>query len=260
MPTKQRPSVVRSHEAPGGSSIEVRATVAPPWATVIIPAYNEEAGLAAVLNELAALDDDRIELLVVDDGSTDLTATVGEAAGARVVRHARNRGKGAAVQTGLAHARGDRIAVIDADGTYPAREIPALLGRLDGHDLVLGARTIGRDNIPLLNRLGNAAFSTAIRVASGASAADPLTGLYAARRSALLALELEAEGFGIETEIIMKATAARFRTVDHPVSYGARVGTTKLRPMRDGLAIGLTLARLALARGLRRRGRSSGDA
>jgi dolichol-phosphate mannosyltransferase len=227
---------------------------------VIIPAYNEEGGLAAVLHDLAALDEERIEFLVVDDGSTDLTAAVGHAAGARVVRHDRNRGKGAAVRTGLVHARGDRIAVIDADGTYPAREIPALLERLDRHDLVLGARTIGRDNIPLFNRLGNAAFSTAIRVASGARAADPLTGLYAARRSALLALELEAEGFGIETEIIMKATAGRLRTVDHPVSYGARVGTTKLRPMRDGLVIGRTLVRLALARGFRRRGRSRGDA
>lgn len=260
MPTKQRPPVVPSHEASGGSSTEHHRTVVPPWATVIIPAFNEEGGLAAVLHDLAALDDDRIEVLVVDDGSIDRTAAVATAAGARLVRHERNRGKGAAVRTGLSHARGERIAVIDADGTYPAHEVPAMLGRLDTHDLVFGARVIGRANIPRVNRLGNAAFSAAIRLASGAAAADPLTGLYAARRSDLLALELQAKGFGIETEIVMKGTAMGLRAVDHPVSYGARVGSTKLRPVQDGLSIGLTLARLTFARHVRRRGRSHGDA
>ena len=261
MPTKQRPPIVPSHEASGGSSTELRhRTAAPPWATVIVPAFNEEGGLAAVLDGLTHLEDGRIEVLVVDDGSTDRTAAVAIAAGARLVRHERNRGKGAAVRTGLAHARGDRIAVIDADATYPAHEVPAMLDRLDTHDLVLGARVIGRGNIPRINRLGNGAFSAAIRFASGARAADPLTGLYAARRSDLLGLDLRAEGFGIETEIVMKGTAAGIRLVDHPISYGSRVGATKLRPVRDGLAIGLTLARLAFARHVRRRGPARGDA
>jgi glycosyltransferase involved in cell wall biosynthesis len=229
------------------------AATATPRATVIVPAFNEEGGLAAVLNELRDELDENIEILVVDDGSTDRTASVAEAAGARLVRHPRNRGKGAALRTGLEHAAGERIVVIDADGTYPVREIGRMLDLLDTHDLVLGARRVGRANIPRVNRLGNAIFSTGIRTLSGLQAADPLTGLYATWRRHLQAMQLRSDGFGIETEITMKSAAMGLATADHAIPYGSRVGRTKLRPLRDGTAIALTMGRLGLARLLRRR-------
>lgn len=248
VPTAPRPPLVPQHVTPGGTEEGSAAVVAAPHTTVIVPAFNEENGLAAVLHELRRVLGDGIEILVVDDGSTDRTATVATAAGVRVASHSRNRGKGAAVRTGLDLAAGDRIVVIDADGTYPADQIPTILGLLDGHDLVLGARRRGRGNIPLFNRLGNAVFSTAIRRVSGFRSADPLTGLYASRRHHLRAMALRSDGFAIETEIAMKSAAMGLDAVDHEIPYGARVGESKLRPVRDGLAIATTLGRLALVR------------
>ena len=254
MPTTSRPPLVPAHVRGDTDSPSAPAPLAAaPRATVIVPAYNEEGGLAAVLNELREQLDESIEILVVDDGSTDRTAAVAEASGARLVRHPRNRGKGAALRTGLEHAAGERIVLIDADGTYPVREIPRMLDLLDSNDLVLGARRVGRANIPRLNRLGNAVFSTGIRTLSGLRAADPLTGLYATWRHHLRAMDLRSQGFGIETEITMKSAALGLVVADHAIPYGSRVGRTKLRPLRDGTAIALTMARLALVRLLRRR-------
>ncbi|HEX2222155.1 MAG TPA: glycosyltransferase family 2 protein [Candidatus Limnocylindria bacterium] len=229
-------------------------------ATIVIPAFNEELGLARVLAELPAILDGRAEILVVDDGSTDLTGEVARHHGARVLRHERNRGKGAAVRTGMAAARGERIVVIDADGTYPVSAIPEMLARLDAHDLVVGVRRAGRDNIPPLNRLGNAAFRTLIRL-SGFPSADPLTGLYGIQRRHLPRLRLRSEGFGIEAEIAMKSARLGLRSADVPLEYRPRLGTTKLRPVQDGLAIAVTIVREVLAgllgRGPRRKRRPS---
>lgn len=228
------------------------STVAAAAATVIVPAYNEEHGLAAVLHQLRPLRQSGVEVLVVDDGSQDRTAMVGRAAGVEVVARRRNGGKGAAIRSGLAAVTTDRVIVIDADGTYPVHEIPAMIRLLDDHDIVLGSRIMGRGNIPLLNRLGNGALRLAIRAVSGFRSADPLTGLYGLRREHVHALDLRSNGFGIEAEIAIKSAWLGLRAVDHPIAYGARIGDSKLHPVRDGLVIGRTIAGLALGGALNR--------
>ena len=96
--------------------------------SVVVPAYDEAARLGPTLARIAAyLADDDHELIVVDDGSRDTTAAIAAAAGARVERHAVNRGKGAAVRTGVLAARGDRILVCDADLATPIEEATGLL-------------------------------------------------------------------------------------------------------------------------------------
>lgn len=252
------------HTAVTRDSHALRLPKAPPTdATVVVPAYNEERGLAAVLNQLRPLREVGVAVLVVDDGSQDRTAMVGRAAGVDVVQRKHNGGKGAAVRTGLAAVSTDRLIVIDADGTYPVHAIPAMIRLLDDHDIVLGARTMGRGNIPLLNRLGNGALRIAIRAVSGFRSADPLTGLYALRREHLAALDLRSNGFGIEAEIAIKSARLGLRAIDHPISYGARIGDSKLHPIRDGMVIGRTIAGLALGGMLnalaRRRRRPSDD-
>ncbi len=225
----------------------------PARASLILPAYNEEAGLRATLAAVAALDLD-LEVIVVDDGSTDGTAVTAERSGAIVARHRTNRGKGAALRTGVGLATTDRIATMDADTTYPAAAISGMLALLDGHDYVSAARRDGRGHIPLVNRVGNAAIAFAIRRMSGSRLADPLTGMYAIRRSAFLALHPSSDGFGIETEIAMKAAAAPLRTTEIWIEYGPREGDSKLRPLRDGFEIMRTVLGVALeARVPRRR-------
>jgi glycosyltransferase involved in cell wall biosynthesis len=215
-------------------------------ATVIVPAYNEEAGIAAVLQQLAPLREQGIQVVVVDDASTDRTALVAEAAGALVVRRRRNGGKGAALRSGLARTDSAKVITIDADGTYPVSAILPIVRLLDDYDIALGVRTVGRGNIPLVNRFGNAALRLAIRAISGFSSADPLTGLYGIRREHLGAMALHSDGFGIEAEIAVKSARLGLRHVDHPIRYAERIGQSKLNPLWDGVTIAMTIVRLAL--------------
>jgi dolichol-phosphate mannosyltransferase len=217
-------------------------------ATVVLPAYNEEIGLAALLPSLVELSRDRFEVVVVDDGSTDSTASLAESFGCRVVRHAENAGKGVAVRTGLSAARGDKVIIMDADDTYPVEAVVELINRLDECEMVVGVRTLGRTNIPPLNRFGNAVLTTAIRIASGSPWTDPLTGLYGLRRNVLERMDLRSNGFSLEAEIAMKSVRLGLRVMDHPIVYRARAGASKLHPVRDGIRIAGTIASLGMRR------------
>jgi glycosyltransferase involved in cell wall biosynthesis len=218
-----------------------------PTATLLIPAYDEERGLAAVLSRLADKPIAGLEVIVVDDGSKDATASVAERHEVRLLTHPVNRGKGAAVQTGLAAAAGPKIVVIDADDTYPLDAIPGLLELLDTHDHVRGTRQSGRANIPPVNRFGNAMIALAVRLVSGVRSPDPLTGLYALRAADLRRMRLTSTGFGLETEIAVKSARMKLRTADLPIRYGARQGESKLSPVRDGVVILKTILSLVWA-------------
>lgn len=217
-------------------------------ATVVLPAYNEETGLKALLPSLLALSRDRFEVVVVDDGSTDGTASLAESMGCRVVRHAANSGKGVALRTGLMAARGEKVIIMDADDTYPVDAVLEIIDRLDECEMVVGVRTLGRANIPLFNRFGNAVLTSAIRFASGSRWTDPLTGFYGLRRTALERMKLESNGFSVEAEIAMKSARLGLRVMDHPIVYRARAGASKLHPVRDGIRI----AAMIFALGIRR--------
>jgi len=219
------------------------------WAaTVVLPAYNEEIGLSALLPSLLELSHHRFEVVVVDDGSTDSTASLAESFGCRVVRHAVNAGKGVAVRTGLMAARGEKVIIMDADDTYPVDAVVEIIDRLDECEMVVGTRTLGRKNIPLLNRFGNAVLSSAIRLASGSRWTDPLTGLYGLRRSVLERMDLRSTGFSLEAEIAIKSAGLGLRVEDHPIAYRARAGDSKLHPLRDGFRITAVVLSLGLQR------------
>jgi glycosyltransferase involved in cell wall biosynthesis len=142
--------------------------------SIVIPAFNEEAAIQQVLSELQQVMHEHeinAEIIVVDDGSMDLTAELAAAAGARVLRHRSNRGYGASLKTGIAAATHEAIVITDADGTYPPKYIVELLDELDHADMVVGARTGANVKIPLvrrpakwvLNRLANYLVGTRIR-------------------------------------------------------------------------------------------------
>ena len=213
-------------------------------AAVILPALNEEGGLRTILAALARESPD-VRVVVVDDGSTDATATVAADAGAQLVQHPVRRGKGAAIRSGASATDAELVVIMDADATYPVEAVRPMLALLeDGNDYVSGVRNAGRRHIPTVNRLGNAVLGTAIRMLSGSTLRDPLTGMYGFRRAALEAIRPSADGFAIETELAVRAARAGLRTAELPIAYGARAGVSKLRPMRDGLAIAATLAGL----------------
>lgn len=219
-----------------------------PEATVIVPAFNEERALPIVLAALAPLRQRGIDVVVVDDGSTDRSAQVARASGVRVIQLERNSGKAAAVRAGLAAVVSDKVVVMDADGTYPVDAIPEIVRLLDEHDVVVGVRTRGREHIPPLNRIGNGVIRTAVHWFSGFQSADPLTGLYGLRREHLVAMQLDSEGFGLEVEIGVKAARMGLGWADHPITYGERIGESKLNAVRDGIVIVSTLIRTLFRR------------
>lgn len=213
------------------------AASAHPLTSVILPAYNEAAALPSVLAELSQVLDEHFEIIVVDDGSRDDTAAVAGRYPCRVLRHQHNRGKGAAIRTGLNHAIGQYIVVSDADATYPATAIPRIVELLATHDLVRCKRPRNSEHMPALNRLGNWLFDSLLSLLHGLDGADHLSGLYGLRREAVLRLKLVSSGFDIEAEIGIKARVRGLRVTAFPVEYQPRVGEKKLRAFQDGFHI-----------------------
>jgi hypothetical protein len=193
--------------------------------------------LPAVLDALCSALGDDSEVIVVDDGSTDHTAAIAATYGCRVLRHPHNRGKGAAVRTGLAAAHGQFVIVMDADNTYPAETIPRMIELGAHYDFVRCIRTSGMVNMPPINRIGNRLFDWMLKVVYGLEGADHLSGLYGLRREALQDLCLTAERFDLEVEIGIKARVRRLRAAVLPIDYGERLGEKKLHAYRDGWAI-----------------------
>jgi glycosyltransferase involved in cell wall biosynthesis len=194
----------------------------------VIPAYNEAATIARqvgrVLAQTAAT-----EVLVVDDASTDGTAKALEAVGdprVRVLRHDRNRGKGAAVRTGFAAATGDVVVVQDADLEYDPADYPVLLGPiLDGRaDAVYGSRFLGGPHRVLLfwHYAGNRFLTLLSNVITNLNLTDMETGSKAFRADFLRRITLREDRFGFEPEVTAKLARAGARIYETPVSYSGR--------------------------------------
>lgn len=208
-----------------------------PVHSIIIPAYNEEAGLPVVLEKVFEVINSTFEVVVVDDGSSDRTREEAERYPCVLVCHEANRGKGEAMRTGIRHARGENIVFIDADGTYPVEAILEIAAALEEYDMVVASRATGRNNIPAFNRIGNATLRHTIRQLYGFRANDPLTGLYGLKKSHLEKMTLHSGGFGIESEIALKAASQGLQIKDIPITYQERIGEAKLNGLQDGYRI-----------------------
>ncbi|UCF94706.1 MAG: glycosyltransferase family 2 protein [Desulfobacterales bacterium] len=211
--------------------------------SIIIPAYNEEAALPVVLQQLSSAVDETCEVIVVDDGSKDNTAQVARELGFKTVVHPVNMGKGAAMRTGIDSAEGEHVIFMDADNTYPTEAVLAIAGLLEEYDMVVGCR-ITKSNIPVFNRLGNQVFGCIFRLIYKAQVSDPLSGLYGLKRKCLELMQLTSTGFEIETEITIKAARMKLKVKEFPIHYDERIGETKLDPVRDGLQILKTIGLL----------------
>jgi glycosyltransferase involved in cell wall biosynthesis len=200
--------------------------------SVVIPAFNEEDGIGAVVADLRARHPWR-EVLVVDDGSSDRTAERAEAAGARVVRHPYNKGNGAAVKTGIREATGDAILLMDADGQHDPEDADRLIAKVGVYDLVIGARS-ARDQ-KLVRAVGNAVFQTLASWLTGRDIPDLTSGFRAARRDRLLGIiHLLPNGFSYPTTSCLAFIKAGHNVAFEPIRARVRVGTSKIRALRDG--------------------------
>ena len=205
----------------------------PSAVSVIIPAMNEGAAVAGVVRGLGALASWR-EILVIDDGSSDDTAAQAEAAGARVLRHPYNKGNGAAVKTGLRHATGEYVLIVDGDGQHQPSDALRLIGRLGEYDLVVGARSADTQ-AGLTRRWGNALLNGLATYLTDRRIPDLTSGFRAARRSGLLEfIGLLPNGFSTPTTSTLCFIKAGYSVLFEPVEARARVGHSKIRLSKDG--------------------------
>lgn len=213
--------------------------------SIVIPALNEESGIAdiarRVLGVRAALADagvDGLELIVVDDGSTDRTAGVARGIeGVTVISHPRNRGYGAAIKTGFRHARGDLLAFLDADGTYPPEAFPDLCRALvaDEADVVVGSRMVlAESGMPLSRKIGNTLFVSLINLIGPDRITDSASGQRVLRREALARLYPLPDGLNFTPVMTTRAVHENLRMVEWPIRYEERVGRSKLSVVHDG--------------------------
>jgi glycosyltransferase involved in cell wall biosynthesis len=214
----------------------------PAQTTVVIPAFNEQESIADVVGRVRGRGAWR-EVLVVDDGSTDLTAERAAQAGARVVRHPYNKGNGAAVKTGIREAQGDVVLLMDADGQHDPEDMARLIAGVGVHDMVIGARS-SKDQSPT-RALGNAVFRTLASWLTGRPIPDLTSGFRAARRERLLeVLHLLPNGFSYPTTSCLALMKAGHNVTFVPVAAHPRVGTSKIRVVRDGVRFVLIILKI----------------
>lgn len=203
-----------------------------PTLTVVMPAYNERATIHEALRRVLAAPVSSLEIVVVDDGSTDgtrelLTQGVALDPRVRIVLHDVNRGKGAALRTGFGEARGRFVVVQDADLEYDPDELPKLLEPLERGlaDVVYGSRFAGGGAHRVLyywHSVANQALTTLSNMVTDLNLTDMETCYKAFRREVLSEIRLEEERFGIEPEMTAKIAQLGVRVYEVPISYHGR--------------------------------------
>jgi glycosyltransferase involved in cell wall biosynthesis len=203
-----------------------------------IAAYNESSYVGSIVLQARQYVD---EVIVVDDGSTDNTASVAELAGAAVIRHDKNRGKGAAIQSILAEAKKinpDILVLLDADAQHDPADIPALIKPItEGFDLVIGSREAQKDKTPRYRRIGQKVIFRSSRIASKANIIDSESGFRALSPKAIKELDLKAHGFAIESEMITHAADKNLKITEVPISNIYTKDGSTLNPIRHGIDV-----------------------
>ena len=225
--------------------------------TVILPAYNEQDAIRSVLEEIVyalAPESIRYEILVVDDASTDETASRAEEFGktcwqcpVRVIHCPQRRGAGAARKVGIRAAQGEVIVMLDADGTYPAESIPELLRYFPAYDQVNGARTSEQGTLPWLRRPAKWLIRKLACYLTGHQIPDLNTGLKAFKRDAMLPwLWVVPNGFSCVTTMTLAFLTNGYAVKYVPTPYRPRIGRSKFHPIKDTSAYLNTVLRMVL--------------
>jgi dolichol-phosphate mannosyltransferase len=209
--------------------------------TIVLPIINEKEAIEKVLEELQEFGYKKI--LVVDGYSTDGSAELAAKWGARVVGQV-GKGKTGALVTAINQVKTSYMVVLDGDYTYDPASIKRMAVHARGYDQIIGARTDGRQNIPLINRIGNHVLNWLFRVLFAVRLSDVCSGMYLLRTKAAKTLDLTTGGFDVEVEIASQF-AARGKVAEVPVNYRPRLGEKKLSSLRHGLKIATTIVRLA---------------
>jgi len=200
---------------------------------VVIPAYNEENGVQQGITELKQVLSGmgiEYEIVVVNDGSTDRTAERAGEVGAHVISQRQNRGYGASLKKGIAATSSTFVVITDADGTYPASAIPAMLELAKDVDMVVGDRGLSKKNIPLVRRPAKWVLNQLANYLARTKINDLNSGLRVFKRQSLQKfVPLLPDGFSFTTTITLCMACSGMDIVYLPVTYAKRIGQSKIR-------------------------------
>ncbi len=207
----------------------------------ILPAYNEEVSIGSIVLH-ARQHADRV--IVIDDGSSDRTAEMAKLAGAEVIRHPFNKGKGAALKTGFKEAskNGTKVIVtMDTDGQHDPEEIPKLIAPiLSGEaDMVNGSRYMNGNgkNTPFYRRIGQNVLDTATNMNSGLSITDTQSGFRAFAAQTAPVFRFRSDGLAIESEMLMDAANAGLKVKEVEIGVRYDVDCSTENPVSHGLKV-----------------------
>jgi glycosyltransferase involved in cell wall biosynthesis len=207
--------------------------------TAILPAYNEQVSIgSAVLSAKKHAN----RVIVVDDGSTDNTAYIADIAGAEVIKHLENLGKGAALKTGFEAVNGsDIIVTVDADGQHSPSQIPLLIEPIiNGEaDVVNGSRYLngGEKNTPRYRRVGQSVLDIATNINGRTHITDSQSGFRAFAVHSIPAFRFRQNGFGIESEMLTEASNAGLRIKEVEIGVRYDVANNKRNPISHGVGV-----------------------
>jgi glycosyltransferase involved in cell wall biosynthesis len=244
-----------------------------PSLAVIIPCFNEEGAVRATVQQVRQVLEAagvRHEIVVVNDGSKDGTLAEAQASGARVIHFENNIGYGHALKAGIAATRSDLVAILDADGTYPADQLPTMIQMAAVNDMVVGDRGAAMSNVPFIRRPAKWMLNGLASTLAQRKINDLNSGLRVFKRPQLEQfISLLPDGFSFTTTITLCMLASNYRVAYHPIVYGQRVGHSKIRashflkflllvvrltvyfqPLRVFLPIGAVLFALGIAKAI----------
>jgi glycosyltransferase involved in cell wall biosynthesis len=222
-----------------------------PRISVIVPAYNEEQGIGDVIANIRKVIqtlDENYEIIIVDDGSKDATAENAKTAGARVIQHPYNIGNGAAVKTGIRHARGRILVTMDADGQHNPQDIPALVNRIGPYDMVVGSRNSSSDTAAHRD-LANLIFNSLASYVSGRKIEDLTSGFRAVKaRIARQFLYLFPNKFSYPTTITLSVVRAGYSLGYESIRFERRNknSKSKIKPLYDGMRFLMIILKIAV--------------
>lgn len=225
--------------------------------SIVIPAFNEEKRIIQTLNDLKEYYPES-EIIVVDDGSSDSTAEISALSGARVFVHKENRGKGAAVRTGVLAARGDVIGFMDADLAVPVHCLESLLKIMEkGADVAIGSRGMPGSKVygrSVYRNLPGKIFSGLVSLATGLPYADTQCGFKFFKRTAARKIftEMRTADFAFDVEVLFRARKLGCKVVEMPVEWHDRKGST-VHVFHDGAKMIRSLFRICAMRRLAER-------
>lgn len=256
--------------ATAGGAVE---TTSSPAVSIVIPAYNEENAIVPTIEKVrevlggAGID---YELVVVNDGSKDGTLAAAESTGVRVVNFPQNGGYGRALKAGIAVTSAPLVAIIDADGTYPAEVLPKMIEMAAYNEMVVGDRGAAMKGVPMIRKPAKWILNNLASYLAQHRITDLNSGLRVFRRPELERfLHLLPNAFSFTTTITLCMLASGFNVSYLPITYGKRVGTSKIKakdffrfmllvcrltvyfqPLRVFLPIGAVLFVIGVAKGI----------